>query len=207
MAYIYKITNLMNNKIYIGKTLNTIKKRWKEHCFDYLTRRGEKRPLYSAMKKYGIENFKIEEIEECPDEIISEREKCWIEYYGSFKYGYNATRGGDGKPYLDYDLIYSTYKNVKNIKRTAEICNCHEDSVQKIIKQKGITQEEILENKRTNSSKKVAMIDKVTGEILKVFIGTWEAGRFLGKRHQHIQQVCTGKRKSAYGYFWKYLED
>ena len=43
-----------------------------------------------------------------------EREKYWIEYYGSFKNGYNATVGGDGKPYIDYDLVVATYRELKN---------------------------------------------------------------------------------------------
>lgn len=58
MAYIYKITNKVNNKCYIGKTLKTIEERWIEHCRDYLRRDEEKRPLYSAMKKYGIKILK-----------------------------------------------------------------------------------------------------------------------------------------------------
>ena len=59
-GYIYKITNLINQKAYIGKTTSTIEKRWKEHCQDYKRRQYEKRPLYDAMNKYGIENFSIE---------------------------------------------------------------------------------------------------------------------------------------------------
>lgn len=85
MPYIYKITNKINGKMYIGKTIFTVEQRWKEHQKDSRRRDFEKRPLYSAIKKYGIENFSIEEVEECPIEILSEREKYWIEYYGSFK--------------------------------------------------------------------------------------------------------------------------
>ena len=48
---IYKITNLINGKIYIGKTLDTIEKRWKDHKSDSVRPRCEKRPLYSAMNK------------------------------------------------------------------------------------------------------------------------------------------------------------
>lgn len=55
------------------------------------------------MRKYGIENFHIELIEETTNP--EEREKYWIEYLGTYKNGYNATLGGDGKHYLDYDLI------------------------------------------------------------------------------------------------------
>ena len=59
MPYIYKITNDINNKIYIGKTLHAIEHRFKEHCKDSKKRQNEKRPLYSAMNKYGIEHFHI----------------------------------------------------------------------------------------------------------------------------------------------------
>ena len=51
MAYIYKITNDVNEKIYIGKTYNSIEKRFKEHCRERLRDRSERRPLYSAMNK------------------------------------------------------------------------------------------------------------------------------------------------------------
>ena len=63
MPYIYKITNNINGKVYIGKTNYTIEKRWKEHCHDYKKLSFQKRPLYRAMAKYGPENFSIEEIE------------------------------------------------------------------------------------------------------------------------------------------------
>jgi hypothetical protein len=53
--------------------------------------------LYDAINKYGSENFSIEEVEECSPEVLNDREVYWIEQYGSFKNGYNATRGGEGK--------------------------------------------------------------------------------------------------------------
>lgn len=115
-----------------------LKKRWQEHCKDSKRRKIEKRPLYSAMRKYGIENFKIEEIEECSDVIVNEREIYWIEKLQTFKNGYNATIGGDGKHYLDYDLICETYLEVKNLKETAKICGCCTDSVSNILKERGI---------------------------------------------------------------------
>ena len=72
MAYIYKIINDMNQKIYVGKTEFSIEKRFKEHCADVFKERNEKRPLYSAMRKYGIEHFHIELIEET---VIQKKEK------------------------------------------------------------------------------------------------------------------------------------
>ena len=95
MAYIYQITNQVNGKIYIGKTERTIQERWGEHCKDCIKDRCYDRPLYRAMRKYGLSNFTIEVIEETNNP--EEREAFWIEQKGSFKHGYNATVGGDGK--------------------------------------------------------------------------------------------------------------
>ena len=89
MAYIYQITNQINGKIYIGKTERTIQERWREHCEDYLRERCYDRPLYRAMRKYGLSNFTIELLEETDNP--EEREIFWIEQKGSFKHGYNAT--------------------------------------------------------------------------------------------------------------------
>ena len=109
MAYIYQITNQVNGKIYVGKTEFSIEKRFKEHCDDAYREAKEKRPLYAAMRKYGIENFHIELLEETDNP--EERETYWIEQKQSFKNGYNATMGGDGRRYIDYDLVIATMSN------------------------------------------------------------------------------------------------
>lgn len=109
IPYIYKITNVINNKCYIGKTIGSIEKRWKEHCHDSQKTDIGNRPLYIAMKKYGIENFSIEEVESCDISILNEREMYWINYFNSYKTGYNATKGGDGTPYVDRALILKLY--------------------------------------------------------------------------------------------------
>ena len=107
MSYIYCITNLINNKRYVGKTTQSIQERFQEHCKDSQKERCGRRPLYDAMNKYGIENFIIEELEQVKDEnLLSEREIYWIkelETYGSK--GYNASKGGDGTILYDYKEI------------------------------------------------------------------------------------------------------
>ena len=57
MAYIYKITNRINQKVYIGQTSFSVEKRWKEHVQDI--NKHLDRPLYRALSKYGIENFSV----------------------------------------------------------------------------------------------------------------------------------------------------
>lgn len=95
MASIYKITNKINNKVYIGQTVQTIKGRWRQHVNEAY---GEMKcaHLHSAIRKYGEENFTIEEIENCPQELLDGREIFWIKEYHSVEDGYNISAGGKG---------------------------------------------------------------------------------------------------------------
>lgn len=92
---IYKIVNKITNGVYIGCTINSLEKRYNEHiyrCFktDINTK------LYNSIRKYGIENFYIELIEDCDVSIIYETEKKYIKQYDSFENGMNTTFGGEG---------------------------------------------------------------------------------------------------------------
>lgn len=207
MSYIYKITNNINGKIYIGKTLkDNVEKRWKEHLSDYDKERCEKRPLYDAMKKYGIENFQIEAIEECNENILSEREIYWIEYYGSFKNGYNATKGGDGRPYADYDLIFYLWEIGKTLKEIQQITGYAKETISTALTVNNISKEERIKRSHECRQKGCAMLDKDTEEIIKVFSSLQDARNYLKvSKGGHISDVCKGKRKTAYGYKWKYL--
>lgn len=92
MTGIYKITNKINGKCYIGQSIN-IKQRWKAHRSRYQV---DDYPLYRAMRKYGLENFNFEVIEECTKELLNEREIYWISYYDATNKnkGYNLGQGG-----------------------------------------------------------------------------------------------------------------
>lgn len=211
MAYIYQITNDINGKIYIGKTEFSVEKRFKEHCQDAFRDRNEKRPLYAAMRKYGIEHFHIEVIEETDNP--EEREIFWIENKRSFKDGYNATIGGDGKRYIDYDLVISTYKEIKSIVDTAKTLNISTDSVSNILRQNDIpviSSSEVMLNKYG----KITNMYSLEGEFLKSFSSTNEAAQYMVDNNltnckkttikQHITEVCTGRRQTAAKYKWKY---
>ena len=93
MGFIYKITS-PSNKIYVGQTKKQVpEKRWKEHCWE--SRSGKTHALSNAIRKYGAENMKFEVIEECPDDMLNEREHYWIEKLNSLSpNGYNLRSGG-----------------------------------------------------------------------------------------------------------------
>lgn len=206
MPYIYKITNLINQKIYVGKTTKTIEERWKTHWSDALKVNINNRPLYKAFNKYGKENFKIECLEECSIDELNDKEIYWIEKLGSFKYGYNATMGGDGKHYADYDLIYNLYKMGYSIHKIAEITKYDKETVTTAINLHGITHEEKVAQGRLVIQHSVAQLDKNTEEIINIYSSLKEAYGALNKQHSgHIASVCNGKRKTAYGYKWKYI--
>lgn len=110
MKSIYKIINKINQKVYIGKTTNTLEERFKQHLEEasrYKTCLLNEKPfnynsrLYPAMIKHGCENFYIELIEEVNEnDDINEREKYYISFYNSLDpdIGYNISPGGLGGP-------------------------------------------------------------------------------------------------------------
>lgn len=92
---IYKITNLVNGKVYIGQTVKALCSRKAEHI--HRCNFGERQhKLYKSMRKHGIENFKFEEIFHCLDKKhLDEMEKYFIGKHDSYEHGYNSTEGGD----------------------------------------------------------------------------------------------------------------
>ena len=103
MGYIYKITNKLNNMMYVGLTIKQRPTdRFSQHR--YLARHpeqenGEPSYLHKAMAKYGVDNFNFEVIEEVENNLLEEREAYWIDYYNCLApNGYCLTKGGYGTP-------------------------------------------------------------------------------------------------------------
>lgn len=99
-GYIYKITNVINKKIYIGKTKSSIQTRFKQHLYS-VTHHKSKSMLYDAMNKYGADNFIIEEIDFAYTlQELNDKEIYWISYYDSRNptKGYNICKGGECGP-------------------------------------------------------------------------------------------------------------
>lgn len=100
MAGIYKITNKINNKVYIGMTTKDIEVRWKQHLKVSKSKNDKNhRLIHKAILKYGVKNFTFDKLYETDVinlEHLKELEISYIEQYNSFKNGYNLTKGGDG---------------------------------------------------------------------------------------------------------------
>lgn len=119
MVGIYKIENLINHKKYIGQSVN-IKRRWKDEKISAFNEndRGYNYPLSRAFRKYGIENFSFEILEECNIEELNNKEQYWIEYYDSFFNGYNQTLGGDSSKSQPKEKIIGVFKDLETTDMT-----------------------------------------------------------------------------------------
>lgn len=207
MGYIYCITNLLNSKRYVGKTLQSIQERFKEHCRDSHKERCERRPLYDAMNKYGVENFIVEELEVVEDDtLLDEKEIYWIQElqtYGSN--GYNATKGGDGKVLYNHKEIIELANLGYSYSQISEKIGCTKDTIYTVLKANNIK----IRKERQN---RILQYD-LAGNFIQQFFDSREALEWLIERgitqntkgNKNIQKCCRGDSKLAFGYKWKYL--
>ena len=212
---IYKIVNDINEKVYVGKTSNTVEERFKQHINDSTKRKYEQRPLYNAINKYGAEHFSIHLIEECDISIENEREQYWIGYYKGYEEGYNATRGGEGKNLYDYDIIKNLLEQEVSSKEISEKVGCCIEVVYKVAKINNINLKKVnneLQQEMISSKVRVAQYS-LKNEYIQSFDSYAAAARWLfeqgivkqisGGVRSHIGEVCNGTRKSAYKYIWR----
>lgn len=93
---IYKLTNLKNQKAYVGQAVD-LSARWKDHIKAGLGIDTPSNILYKAMAADGVENFSFEVLEECERSELNNRETYWIDFYNTTTFGYNMTKGGAKK--------------------------------------------------------------------------------------------------------------
>lgn len=89
--WIYKITNVQNNKVYIGQTIRPIQDRFNRHINDAINNILDTY-FARAIRKYGKDNFIIEEIDVAKNQDeLNLKEQYWIQYYQAVEKGYNET--------------------------------------------------------------------------------------------------------------------
>lgn len=198
---IYKITNLVNNKVYIGQSTD-IERRWRNHRARYTTCNSI---LYQAIRKYGLENFSFEIVEECGENFLNEREKYWVSYYNSFEEGYNATIGGNGQPKYDYSSIYSLWERGFSEKKICEQLGASEYTVKTALNIYGVSSEQIIVRGQGKRVQQITM----NGDIIATYDSANEAGRAMNRPNGgiNIARCCNNKIRAVYGFFWKWEED
>lgn len=94
---IYKISNSINSKVYIGQTIRPLEERLKRHFHDAITYPDSQIHFHRAIRKYGSGVFNIIKIDEANSlEELNQKEQYWIQYYNSISNGYNEALGGHG---------------------------------------------------------------------------------------------------------------
>lgn len=215
---IYKITNLINKKVYIGQSIN-IEQRWAKH-----RNSTDDFAIHKAFRKYGIENFDFEILEKCSQEQLDEKEKYWIEYYDSLNNGYNMIPGGSngagyakGKAVEQYSLdgkLIATYPSAHQAGEVtgipyASICHCckgeikttglflwkYADSDKKIT---SLTVQDVINRGRAVNQY------SLDGEFIKQYASLKEASLETGINKSSICRVCKKNGHTAGGFKWAY---
>ena len=133
---IYYIKNKINNKMYIGQTVYSLKRRIKGHL--QCVRLGRDRKLYNAIKKYGWDNFEYGIICNCQTlEELNQKETEYIVKFDTYKNGYNMGLGGDN----NVMITEQTKKKHDEKMRTPEVRNKISQTMTKLRKEKGFSQE------------------------------------------------------------------
>ncbi len=202
MGYIYKITNKIDNKMYVGQTTKDLEERWKGH----LKKNSNCRYLSSALKKYGKENFKFELICISFDEYLDEIEKQYIKKFNCLvPNGYNLREGGNSSKHNE-----ETKKKIsESLKGRTDLVHprpqlgkpLREETKQKL-REINTGKKHTIESIK-KMGKSVLKLD-LDGNIIDKYISTREAGRVNNISFSSIINCCNGKKNTAKGFKWKY---
>lgn len=227
MTGIYQIKNLVNNKSYIGLSVD-IEKRWAQHKNALNKNRHCNEKLQNAWNKYGVENFQWNILEECEYEKCFDREIYYIQLFNSFDQGYNLTRGGDKggseyweKPVYVYTLQGDFALEFRSRAEAERQLGCHsikecclgscsrgyskvnQEWYQYSYEYKKQIQPYIFKGKK----KEVYQLDE-TGKILNIFSSGSDACRAVGASPRcHNLRDAIASHKKWKEYYWDYADD
>lgn len=205
---IYGIRNLLNGKIYIGKTGMNFGDRWDTHRSLLNNGKHDNPHLQRAWEKYGQENFEFIVIEDCSVDELSDREKYYIKLYKDIGLAYNMHDGGDEGYNLGKHLSEETKRKIGEKNRINGCGRQHSDKTREKMSQshKGKKYAAMSEEGRKNiqqaqqkyfekNPKKLCVEDVI--EIRKLHkdgLNYSEIARKYGVTHQCISDICNYKR-------------
>lgn len=224
---IYCIENIINNKKYIGQSVN-IKNRKRKHLDELNKNKHCNEFLQNDWIQYGNNSFKFEILEECDADDLDKLERYYINKYNTTdsRFGYNLTHGGVKNPSPIECVCNKISENLKDVyKNNKELINERRNSAYKqwadpSIKEKILGKNNGMYGKHHTIQAKEKMSNAATGreskqkikikvlcvELNKIFDSASDAAKEFGTQSCCILGVCRGERHTANGYHWKFLE-
>lgn len=232
-GYIYKITNNINGKIYIGLTTNTIERRFQQHCLNPF----KTSVIDNAIKKYGKENFIVEEVDKCQNKDLKELrkelgilERKYINLYkSSVKLGgYNITDGGQNDPCTKsvdkYDFngnLLDTYCSISDALRKNNISDKKSNNISKVCSGKRISAYGFIWRYHNEPFDKYPTANKTRHKITPIDVYDSYGNKIAEYNDVYdipiygedaytrgmILNVCLGNERSLYGLVYRYKGD
>lgn len=209
MGYIYKVTNLVNQKIYIGKTTETPEARWKNHVWEAFHNKNKSNSLlHTAMLKYGLDSFIVETVGEFPNKELDLKEREYIKLFESHRStgkGYNITWGGEGCLRYSDEEILSLWEQGLNGTQIAEALSARTTTI--CLRLKDLVGKETAQQRKTEQCRKAVCQYSLDG----TFIQTWESGSAaeegLNLCRGSVSRCCHFLRTKSGDYFWLFEGD
>ena len=219
-GFIYEYISPSNKK-YIGQTIRSLKERAKNNGNGYLNCVI----FFRAIQKYGFENFQCKILGEFKIEELDEKERFFIEKEKSIQpYGYNIKPGGSNKyqnskrcKYINqFDLNGNFIKQYKSLMEAANDNNTQYQAISAVLNKKRKQHNGYIYRYDTEKNPEPIQIKKtygiktaqydLNGNLIAVYNSANQAGIAVGGNGRNIRLVCSGKRQTAYGFKWKYLD-
>ena len=192
-GFIYKITNKINGKSYIGQTIQNVKERFYQHCATKCSQAILNMVIHKAINKYGKSNFTIEVIEEVESTNLNDRERYWIKYYDSYNNGYNSTEGGqDGIKLfknLDIESIIREYKSGKSLREIGRLFNVDKQTIKDLLVRNNINLRTTRTYKLRQKDREDIIKDLSLGLSRKEIINKWNISK------SYLSQLINGYRR------------
>lgn len=196
-GYIYKITNKINNKVYIGQTIQSIKDRFYRHCQKRcLSKQEANMAIKRAIFKYGKKNFSLELLETCDREQLDEREIYYIKLYNSYEDGYNCTTGGQNGSYRPYKIaraedpdVIRLYNEGFSLREIAREYNVDHATIKTLLLRNNIQLRTTRNYKFTSETRQAILDDIAKGISRKEIYNKYKVS------HSYVSQLFNNQRR------------